>query len=52
MKKSLAMFFKRINQVILVFPVWIVVGLSGFFKTFDQVGWLQSKDEENYGRMF
>lgn len=51
-KNTLAKLFRRINQVVLVFPVWLVIGMSGFFRNYGEQGWRESEDEENYGRMF
>lgn len=50
--KRVAKAFKRLNQLVLVFPVWLVVGISGFFRNFDQKGWVKSDKETDYRRMF
>lgn len=45
--------FKRINQLILVFPVWLVVGLFGAFQRFERDGWIETEeDERDYRRMY
>lgn len=43
---------KRLNQIILVFPVWIVVGISGVFRSFDSGYWCKSEKIENYEGMY
>lgn len=45
---------KRMNQVILAFPVWLVLGISGLFRTKEEEeGWKESKDKsDRYDRMY
>lgn len=43
---------ERMNQVILSFPLWLAVGLSGFFKSIKSKGWKKSEKNENYGKMY
>ncbi|MFB6208057.1 MAG: hypothetical protein ABEJ69_01780 [Candidatus Nanohaloarchaea archaeon] len=42
------------NQVILAFPVWLVLGISGFFRSEEEEkGWKESKDKsDRYDRMY
>lgn len=44
---------KRFNQVVLVFPVWLVLGLSGLFKrSRHQSGWQDSEKDDRYEKMY
>jgi hypothetical protein len=43
---------KRFNQVFLSAPIWLVLGLSGMFRSFEKEGWKESKKNENYEGMY
>lgn len=44
---------KRMNQVILAFPVWLVLGISGLFRRTETVdGWQDSEKNERWERMY
>ncbi|MFB6199728.1 MAG: hypothetical protein ABEJ83_02520 [Candidatus Nanohaloarchaea archaeon] len=44
---------KRMNQIILAFPAWLVLGISGFFRRgSDGEGWRESEKNERYDRMY
>lgn len=44
---------KRFNQLVLVFPVWLVLGVAGLFRrTRHGPGWQESERNENYGKMY
>lgn len=44
---------KRMNQLVLVFPVWSVLGLSGFFKRKgSETGWSEREKNTEWGKMY
>lgn len=43
----------RMNQVVLSFPVWLVVGLAGLFHRKERAeGWSKSEKNGNYRKMY
>lgn len=44
--------FRRFNQTVLSFPVWLVVGISGLFRQQEQEGWQKSEKNEDYEKMY
>lgn len=43
----------RMNQVVLSFPVWLTVGVSGLFKRGKKSeGWSKSEKNSSYGKMY
>lgn len=44
---------KKLNQIVLVFPVWMTLGLSGFFRSeTSKEGWTESKKNTKWGNMY
>lgn len=44
---------KRINQIVLVLPLWLVLGISYLIKRNDsEKSWSRSQKNENYGTMY
>lgn len=44
---------RRMNQLILVFPVWLVLGLSDFFRLESaEEGWTESEKNTEWGKMY
>lgn len=53
MIERIAAAIKRMNQLVLVFPVWIVLGVSGLFRSERREdGWTESSGSERYERMY
>jgi len=47
--RELADYIIRMNQVILAFPVWLVLGFSGLLKTGSRSsGWEESEPHDRY----
>lgn len=43
----------RMNQVVLSFPVWFVVGISGLLRRKNKAeGWSKSEKNDSYGKMY
>lgn len=50
---KLGRFFKRINQLILVLPVWITLGLAGILQNFSgSNAWEESQKNKQYEKMY
>ena len=50
---KLGKIFKRINQVILVLPLWLVLGASGILQSFSKSeGWEDSQKNDEHERMY
>lgn len=44
---------KRFNQLVLVLPVWLVLGISGWFRRSRHgQGWRESERNERWGKMY
>lgn len=44
---------RRMNQVVLSFPVWLVLGASALFQREERVdGWRESERNERWRRMY
>lgn len=51
--ERVARIFKRFNQLVLVFPIWIILGFSGFFRTkTKKSGWIESSTNKKYEKMY
>lgn len=48
LKKSL----KTFNQRVICFPVWIILGVAGAFRSSESSGWKSSKENDSYGKMY
>jgi len=42
----------RFNQLVLSFPIWIVLGVSGLFRNQNESGWQKSEKNEEWGKMY
>lgn len=43
---------KKINQIILGIPLWLIIGLSGITTSFNDGGWKKSEKNNNYRKMY
>jgi hypothetical protein len=43
---------ERMNQVVLGFPLWLVVGFSGVFKNLETEGWQEKEDASEPEKMY
>lgn len=43
---------ERMNQVVLSVPLWLIIGVFGCFRSFENVGWIKSIENEDYGKMY
>lgn len=44
---------RRLNQIILAFPIWIILQMSGIFKNSENnEGWIKSEENKRHEKMY
>lgn len=44
---------KRMNRLVLAFPVWLLLGLAGLFRRTGRTeGWQEREENDRWGRMY